>query len=62
MSAAGWDRRCRRRTALAHRNTNARLAGRSREEFVALMSALKLPKPKLIDVAIPANLRLGAPA
>jgi sulfur dioxygenase len=44
------------------RRNNARLAGRSREEFIALMGALELPMPKLIDVAVPANLRLGAPA
>jgi len=44
------------------RRNNARLAGRSREEFVALMGGLKLPMPKLIDIAVPANLRLGAPA
>ena len=44
------------------RRHNARLAGRSRAEFIALMAALDLPMPKLIDVAVPANLRLGAPA
>jgi len=44
------------------RRSNARLAGRSREEFIALMGGLELPMPKLIDVAVPANLRLGAPA
>jgi len=44
------------------RRHNARLAGRSREEFVVLMGSLDLPMPKLIDVAVPANLRLGAPA
>lgn len=43
------------------RRHNARLAGRSREEFVALMASLELPMPKRIDVAVPANLRLGAP-
>lgn len=42
------------------RRHNARLAGRSRAEFIALMGALNLPMPKLIDVAVPANLRLGA--
>jgi glyoxylase-like metal-dependent hydrolase (beta-lactamase superfamily II) len=40
---------------------NARLAGRTREAFIALMNGLHLPMPKLIDVAVPANLRLGAP-
>ena len=43
------------------RQHNKRLAGRSRAEFIELMSALNLPMPKLIDVAVPANLRLGAP-
>ena len=40
---------------------NARLAGRTREAFIALMHGLDLPMPKLIDVAVPANLRLGQP-
>ena len=44
------------------RERNGRIAGRTREEFVALMDSLRLPMPKLIDVAVPANLRLGAPA
>jgi sulfur dioxygenase len=40
---------------------NARLAGRDRPSFVELMANLKLPRPKLIDVALPANLLLGIP-
>jgi glyoxylase-like metal-dependent hydrolase (beta-lactamase superfamily II) len=36
--------------------TNARLAGRTREEFVALMDNLHLPQPKNIAEAVPANL------
>ena len=44
------------------RQNNARLARRTRDEFIALMGSLNLPMPKLIDVAVPANLRLGAPA
>ncbi len=32
---------------------------RSKESFVALMNALHLPKPRLIDQAVPANLHLG---
>ncbi len=32
---------------------------RSREAFVTLMNALNLPKPRLIDQAVPANLFLG---
>jgi len=39
---------------------NARIAGRSREEFVALMNGLKLQKPAKIDVAVAANLDCGA--
>lgn len=39
---------------------NPRLAGRSRSEFVALMNGLKIPYPKRIDVALPANLKCGA--
>jgi len=29
------------------------------DEFVAIMDNLNLPKPKLIDQAVPANLSLG---
>jgi sulfur dioxygenase len=32
---------------------------RSKESFVALMNALNLPKPRLIDQAVPANMFLG---
>lgn len=39
--------------------TNARVAGRSEAEFVALMEALKLPRPRRIDEAVPANLTSG---
>jgi len=39
--------------------SNPRLAGRSREDFIALMSDLALPRPRKIDEAIPANLRCG---
>ena len=49
-------------TIQRERERNGRVAGRTREEFVALMGSLALPMPKLIDVAVPANLRLGAPA
>ncbi|GAC1325644.1 MAG: MBL fold metallo-hydrolase [Thermoleophilaceae bacterium] len=41
---------------------NARVAGRNREEFVKLMNGLNLPKPKKIDVAVPANQSCGLPA
>jgi glyoxylase-like metal-dependent hydrolase (beta-lactamase superfamily II) len=50
VSTVGWEKR-----------HNARLANRSREEFIKLMGELNLPKPKLIDIAVPANQNLGLP-
>jgi len=41
---------------------NPRLAGKSREEFVAIMRALKLPAPKKLEEAVPENRRCGTPA
>jgi glyoxylase-like metal-dependent hydrolase (beta-lactamase superfamily II) len=42
------------------RARNPRLGGgRSVEEFVAIMTALNLPRPKKMDVAVPANLECG---
>jgi glyoxylase-like metal-dependent hydrolase (beta-lactamase superfamily II) len=41
------------------RRFNKRLANRSREAFVALMAGLGLPRPKLIDEAVPANRACG---
>jgi len=38
---------------------NARVAGRTREEFVALMNGLHLPRPRKIDEAVPANRACG---
>jgi len=40
---------------------NPRLAGRSREEFVAIMRGLNLPAPKKLAEAVPENRRCGAP-
>lgn len=50
VSTVGWEKR-----------HNARLANRNREEFRTLMANLNLPKPKLIDIAVPANRNLGLP-
>ncbi|TFW16049.1 MBL fold metallo-hydrolase [Massilia arenosa] len=50
VSAIGWEK--------AH---NARVAGRSQDEFIELMGALNLPPPKMIEVAVPANQNLGLP-
>ena len=42
---------------------NPRIGGAAREEdFVGYMTNLALPHPKLLDVAVPANLRSGRPA
>lgn len=41
------------------REHNSRFAHKSRAEFIALMDALHLPKPRRIDEAVPANLWLG---
>ncbi len=41
---------------------NPRLGGgRTADEFAAIMEELQLPRPKKIDVAVPANLACGAP-
>lgn len=37
------------------RTSNSRLAGKTKAEFVDIMANLNLPKPKLIDMAVPAN-------
>lgn len=39
--------------------TNLRLAGKTKDEFIDLMNSLNLPKPKLIDIAVPANRMCG---
>lgn len=38
---------------------NARVAGKTRDAFIALMAGLDLPPPKRIDEAVPANLACG---
>lgn len=38
---------------------NPRVAGKSREEFATIMANLGLPRPRLIDVAVPANRACG---
>ncbi|GAC1619984.1 MAG: hypothetical protein NVS9B10_01220 [Nevskia sp.] len=47
-SSIGEEKRC-----------NPRLAGRSKAEYVAIMRGLRLPDPKLMDIAVPANLACG---
>ena len=41
------------------RTCNPRLQVSSIDEYVALMDALNLPNPKMMDVAVPANLQIG---
>ena len=41
------------------RRYNPRLQVRSVDEYVSLMANLKLPNPKMMDVAVPANMRVG---
>src|SRR6478752_3352663 len=38
---------------------NPRLKVKSVDEYVELMNNLKLPNPKMMDVAVPANMRIG---
>jgi rhodanese-related sulfurtransferase len=38
---------------------NPRLQVKSEAEYVELMNNLKLPNPKMMDVAVPANMRVG---
>jgi sulfur dioxygenase len=38
---------------------NPRLKVKSIDEYVALMNSLNLPNPKMMDVAVPANMRVG---
>jgi len=44
---------------MQERTTNPRLAGKPREQFIEIMSNLNLPKPRLIDEAVPANRYCG---
>jgi glyoxylase-like metal-dependent hydrolase (beta-lactamase superfamily II)/rhodanese-related sulfurtransferase len=41
------------------KTTNPRIAGKTQAQFVAIMEALNLPRPRRIDEAVPANLSSG---
>ncbi len=41
------------------RRHNPRLAGKTEAEYVSIMQALNLPNPKMMDIAVPANLACG---
>jgi len=56
----GHDYKGRTRSTISHeQRCNPRVAGKSREEFIAIMEALDLAPPARIAVAVPANLNLG---
>ncbi len=46
-------------TIAEERRFNPRLQVKSVEEYAALMAGLNLPNPKMMDVAVPANMRQG---
>lgn len=59
----GHDYRGRRVSSIGEeKRFNARIAGKTREDFLAIMGNLGLPMPKLIHEAVPANLTGGTPA
>ena len=41
------------------RRYNPRLQVKSADDYVALMASLKLPNPKMMDVAVPSNMKIG---
>lgn len=41
------------------KGSNVRLANKTKDEFIAIMAQLNLPKPKMIDIAVPANRKCG---
>ncbi|MBL0944992.1 MAG: MBL fold metallo-hydrolase [Hydrogenophaga sp.] len=56
----GHDYHGQRHSSIGHeKRHNARIAGRSEAEFIALMDGLNLPRPRRIDEAVPANLSSG---
>lgn len=46
-------------TIAEERAFNPRLQVKSRNEYVEIMNGLDLPNPKMMDVAVPANLKVG---
>jgi glyoxylase-like metal-dependent hydrolase (beta-lactamase superfamily II) len=58
----GHDYNGRRVSCIAQEKLiNPRLANQTREAFIEIMENLNLPKPKMIDVAVPANRQCGVP-
>src|ERR1041384_4577569 len=46
-------------TLREERAFNPRLQWKSADEYAALMNSLNLPNPKMMDVAVPANMKVG---
>jgi sulfur dioxygenase len=46
-------------TIAEEKQYNPRIAGKTEAEYVAIMKSLNLPDPKLMDIAVPANLACG---
>jgi glyoxylase-like metal-dependent hydrolase (beta-lactamase superfamily II) len=46
-------------TIADQKKNNPRLANKSKGQFIDIMNNLNLPTPKLMDVAVPLNLKLG---
>ncbi len=56
----GHDYQGRTSSTIGHEKaSNPRVAGKSEAEFIAIMNALNLPRPRRIDEAVPANLTSG---
>jgi len=49
-------------TIAEEKQYNPRIAGKTEAEYVAIMNALNLPDPGLMDIAVPANLQCGRKA
>jgi sulfur dioxygenase len=49
VSSIAWEKK-----------NNRRIAGRHKDDFIDLMANLQLAPPKMLNVAVPANRRLGA--
>ncbi len=58
----GHDYNGRRVSSIAQEKlTNPRLASKTKDEFISIMNNLNLPKPQLMDIAVPANRKCGVP-
>jgi sulfur dioxygenase len=56
----GHDYQGRTSSTIGHeKGHNPRIAGKTEAEFIAIMEALNLPRPRRIDEAVPANLSSG---